>query len=122
MSLVESLPRPPQQELSDDEQANDKAQQVAVMDDTVLDKEMDRLKVSDEFKPKIKQVFNKGTMNAQEVKDLMVKTNPCLQKVFDAFANSRFNKFELSSVGIAIAHANYRRRTGQTLDLSIWIN
>lgn len=96
--------------------------QVSVMDDTVLDKEMERLKVADEIKPKFKQAFNQGTMNAKEVKELLIKTSPCLQKVFDTFTNSRFNKFELSSVGIAIAHANYRRRTGQTLDLSIWIN
>lgn len=96
--------------------------QVAVMDDVMLDKEMERLKVADDIKPKIKQVFNQATMNANEVKELLIKTNPCLQKVFDTFTNSRFNKFELSSVGIAIAHANYRRRTGQTLDLSIWIN
>jgi hypothetical protein len=96
--------------------------QVAVMDDAILDKEMERLKVAYDIKPKIKKVFNQATMNANEVKELLIKTNPCLQKVFDTFASSRFNKFEISSVGIAIAHANYRRRTGQTLDLSIWIN
>jgi hypothetical protein len=61
-------------------------------------------------------------MNAPEVKDLLIKTNPCMEKVFETWNKSRFKNFEVSSVGIAISHANYRRRTGRTLDLSIWIN
>jgi hypothetical protein len=96
--------------------------QVAVMDDEVLVQEMTKLNVPDELKPKYKQVFNKSTMNGNEVKELLVKTNPCMSKIFEIWCSYIFNKFELSSVGIAIAHANYRRRTGITLDLSIWIN
>lgn len=96
--------------------------QVSVMDDEVLDQEMKKLNVPDELKPKYKQIFNSSTMNGNEVKELLIKNNPCMKKIFDTWGSSRFNKFELSSVGIAIAHANYRRRTGKTLDLSIWIN
>lgn len=96
--------------------------QVSVMDDEVLDQEMNKLNVPEELKPKYKQVFNSSTMNGIEVKELLMKSNPCMKKIFDTWSSSRFNKFELSSVGIAIAHANYRRRTGKTLDLSIWIN
>lgn len=96
--------------------------QLSVMDEEVLEQEMNKLNVPDELKPKYKKVFNQSTMNGNEVKELLIKTNPCMEKIFEIWSSSRFNKFELSSVGIAIAHANYRRRTGNTLDLSIWIN
>ena len=96
--------------------------QISVMDDTILEQEMTRLNVPEDLKPKYKKVFNQSTMNDIEIKNLLIETNPCMKKIFDTYSTSRFNKFELSSVGIAIAHANYRRRTGITLDLSIWIN
>ena len=57
-----------------------------------------------------------------DVKSLIIDSNPCFEKLLEAIDSSMFNRFELSSVGIAIAHANYRRRTGKTMDLSIWIN
>jgi hypothetical protein len=44
-----------------------------------------------------------------------------MENVLELWNNSPFKRFELSSVGISIAHANFRRKTGETLDLSIWI-
>jgi len=96
--------------------------QISVINDDILDKEMIKLNVSDELKHKYKQIFNQSTMSPDEIKELLINTNSCMKKVFDVWSNSRFKNFELSSVGIAIAHANYRRRTGITLDLSMWIN
>ncbi len=96
--------------------------QISTIDEEVLDQEMIKMNVPDSVKPKFKQVFNQSTMEGNEVKDLLIKTNPCMEKVFETWNNSRFKNFEVSSVGIAIAHANFRRRTGRTLDLSIWIN
>jgi len=96
--------------------------QISTMDDEVLDQEMEKLKVPQEAKPKFKKIFNQSTMNAADVKSLIIKSNPCFEKLFEVIDSSMFNRFELSSVGIAIAHANFRRRTGKTMDLSIWIN
>lgn len=96
--------------------------QVSAIDDEVLDQEMNKLKVPDDLKPKFKQVFNKSTMNGNQVKELLIKNAPIMEKIFEVWSNSKFKNFDVSSVGIAIAHANFRRRTGQTLDLSIWIN
>jgi len=96
--------------------------QISVMDDNILEEVMRELNVTDELKPKYQQIFNQSTMSAEEVKLFLLKINPSLKQVFEIWSSSRFNKLELSSVGIAIAHANYRRRTGNTLDLKIWIN
>jgi hypothetical protein len=60
-------------------------------------------------------------MNPNEVKDYIVGARPGLQKLFDAWENSQLSKMTLTTVGIAVAHANFRRRTGQQLDLDIWV-
>jgi hypothetical protein len=41
--------------------------------------------------------------------------------LFDIWNNSEMKHMTLTSVGIAIAQANFRRKTGKTIDLSIWI-
>ena len=96
--------------------------QISTLNDEVLDEQLEKLGVSQELKPKFKMIFNKSTMEASDVKNLLIESNPCFEKLFDVMDSSMFNRFELSSVGIAIAHANYRRRTGKTMDLSKWIN
>ena len=95
--------------------------QVNALSDEVLEQEMNNKNLGDSFRPKLKQFFTSTTMNNQEIKDYIISTNSSMEKIFEVWKNSVFNKLELSSVGIAIAHANYRRKTGQTMDLSIWI-
>lgn len=95
--------------------------QIGVLDDEILDQQMTERGFEDEQKKKLKAFFNKTTLTQNEIKEKLVAFNPKMQKVFDVWKNSYFNKFELSHVGIAIAHANYRRRTGETMNLSIWI-
>ena len=58
---------------------------------------------------------------AQLIKDKLIQLDNRMEKVFTTWSNSSFKKFELSHVGIAIGHANYRRKTNETMDLSIWI-
>lgn len=95
--------------------------QIGVFDNETLEKRM----IEKGFNPtqtnKTKQFFNKTTMPNNEIKELLINFDSKMEKVFDVWDNSYFNQFELSHVGIAIAHANYRRRTGETMDLSIWI-
>jgi hypothetical protein len=101
---------------------HDKAKfQIRALSDDVLDQEMDKHNLDESLRPKLKQLFNTSTMSNQEVKDYIISINPSMEKIFDVWKNSVFNKLELSSVGIAIAHANYRRKTDATMDLSIWI-
>jgi hypothetical protein len=45
-----------------------------------------------------------------------------MTQLYDRWQNSGMANFTLTSVGIAIAHANLRRRTGMSADLGIWIN
>jgi len=45
-----------------------------------------------------------------------------MQDAFDNWDNSSIKSFTLTSMGIAIAHANIKRLSGAFADLSVWIN
>ena len=60
-------------------------------------------------------------MNIDEVNAYLLSVDLRMTKIFEVWSSSSFKKMELTSVGIAVAHANYRRKTGITLDLSEWI-
>ena len=70
---------------------------------------------------KLIEVQKKHTMNEKEVKDYSVSAHPCMKDLYDVWDNSSMKNMTLTSVGIAIAHANIRRVTGEQYDLSIWI-
>lgn len=100
---------------------NKNLQQIGMFDDNILEEKMEENACSQEQKNNIKAFFESTTFLANEIKEMLENFDPKMEKVFRIWQNSAFNKFELSHVGIAIAHANYRRRTGETMDLSIWI-
>ena len=95
--------------------------QFGVFDKNTLEVRITEKGIPQELQNKIKAFFDKSTMSNQEVKDKLLQIDGRMEKIFTVWKESPFNQFELSSVGIAIAHANYRRRTGETMDLSIWI-
>lgn len=95
--------------------------QIGVLDESVLKAVSDRNGLGEETKLKLERFFEKTTKPPNEVKSILIEAFPEIERVFDVWDNSVFDRFELTSVGIAIAHANYRRKTGDTMDLSIWI-
>ncbi|EKO3495078.1 hypothetical protein LO872_001742 [Vibrio fluvialis] len=100
---------------------DDEKLQIGVRDEKVLDEIAEKNGLSDDIKQKLKQLFESSTKPAKEVKEMLIDAIPEMEKVFEVWAKSPFDQFELTSVGIAIAHANYRRKIGDTMDLSIWI-
>lgn len=95
--------------------------QIGVFDDETLKQRADQLGIAEEQKNKLTSFFNKTTMTGAEIKTLLINLDQRMNKIFETWQNSSFKSFELSHVGIAIGHANYRRRTAETMDLSIWI-
>lgn len=53
---------------------------------------------------------------------LQATGNEQLQRFADSWNNSDSKSFIPTALGIVIAHANHRRKTGQQLDLSIWVH
>lgn len=70
---------------------------------------------------KLIAIFNSTLMSENEIKEYLVSIKPEVQTLFDLWTDSSISKFSLTTVGIAIAQANFRRRTGMKLDLSIWV-
>jgi len=60
-------------------------------------------------------------MNATEIKEYLLEKTPPIKVLFDLWSNSSISKFTLTTVGFAIAQANFRRRTGIKLNLSTWV-
>lgn len=74
-----------------------------------------------DVKQKFVNLFNSTRMNPLEIKQYLIKVSPVVEPLFGLWDNSGLSKLILTTVGIAIAQANFRRKTGVKLDLSIWI-
>jgi hypothetical protein len=60
-------------------------------------------------------------MQASEVKEYLKNKGEFMVTLFDVWENSSLKSITMTSVGIALAQANFRRKTGITIDLGIWI-
>jgi hypothetical protein len=60
-------------------------------------------------------------MTDKEVKDFLSNIFPEITKIIDDWNKSSIKNMTLTSVGIAIGHANITRKIKQTFDLKIWI-
>ncbi len=95
--------------------------QINTMDTETLNENLLERKVVEDISIKIRNLFEISTMTNQEIKDYLQKVNPSMSKLLRIWSETSFKNLEITSIGIAIAHANYRKQTGQTMDLSIWI-
>jgi hypothetical protein len=95
--------------------------QINVLTELVLNDKMTELGIDDEHRLKLTAYFNNNLMSDLEVKEYILKIVPGFEILFDRWSDSNLSKFSLTTVGIAIAQANFRRRTGVKLQLSIWI-
>lgn len=87
-----------------------------------LTKRLAELGTSKGDRGKIIDLFNFGKMNDEEIREKTVAIRGYMAEVFDVWSSSPMQSFNLTSVGIAIGHANIKRLVGEFADLSIWIN
>ena len=95
--------------------------QINAINEPVLNEQCQKYGVSDDDKTKLIQLFNLSRMSHNEVKDYILRLRPNLQSLFEVWEKSRMSQLTLTTVGIAVAHANFRRKTGIQLDLNIWV-
>lgn len=88
----------------------------------ILENKLDIAQVIPEDRVKILELFNIGKMSNDEIRQLCINLRPYMKNVFEVWSDSSMKSFTLTSVGIAIAHANVKRLIGNFADLSIWIN
>jgi hypothetical protein len=77
--------------------------------------------LSDDELNKIIAIFKNTLMTDKEVKDFLSNIFPEITKIIDDWNKSSIKNMTLTSVGIAIGHANITRKIKQTFDLKIWI-
>lgn len=96
--------------------------QVNAIDMETLERFLTDHAVSEGNRQKIIALFNEGMMSPAEIKAKVVEISPLMEQIFDLWSSTEMKNFELTSVGMAIGHANIKRLAGEFADLSIWIN
>lgn len=96
--------------------------QVRANSKEILDKNLETHAIASEDRSKINELFDVGKMNEMEIKDKCVEIRPYMAGLFETWSESAMKNFTLTSVGIAIGHANIKRLVGEFANLSIWIN
>lgn len=94
------------------------------MDDDVLEAKGKELGFDNELLSKLKAFFNEKLMSQQEVKQWLLEKKPDLKMLFDNWGgeNNQQSKLKLTSVGIALAQANYKQKVQNVnFDLGVWI-
>ncbi|QBQ54006.1 LPO_1073/Vpar_1526 family protein [Nitrosococcus wardiae] len=91
------------------------------MDDDIIKTLCEQQAISDENTNKLIQINNGQMMNKQEATDYLKSISPKFEKFLEDMKKSSFKSLDLTSVGIAIAHAHSRKKVGFDADLSIWI-
>jgi hypothetical protein len=56
-------------------------------------------------------------MNDSEIKDKCIEISPYMSTLFETWSGSAMKNFTLTSVGIAIGHANIKRLVGEFIHL-----
>lgn len=96
--------------------------QINAISEQVLRQEAIKFHISDEETEKLVNLRNSFLMNSNEIKAFITKLRPFMEIVYDVWEGSFMQNLSLTSVGVAIAHANIKRKAGEFTDLSIWIN
>jgi hypothetical protein len=87
-----------------------------------LEKYLDMQVLPPEDRAKILVLFDLGKMSELEVREKLIAIRPYMSEVFETWTNSPMQKFTLTSVGMAIGHANIKRLVGEFASLALWIN
>ncbi len=88
----------------------------------ILEQKLDAHGVSADDRGKILQLFELGKMSEAEIKEMLIAIRPYMADVIEIWSNSPMKTFTLTSVGMAIGHANIKRLVGEFSSLSLWIN
>jgi hypothetical protein len=95
--------------------------QVAVLNEKQLDDACTHHGITEEIKIKLSSLMNNSTMPPLEIKEWLLEKRPKINKLFDVWEKTRLHQMFLTTVGIALAQANFQRRTGVELPIDIWV-
>lgn len=100
---------------------NDLLLQVNAVDDETVENLCLQSGIESEKVEKLKRLQASKVMPSDKVKDYLLNARPYIPQFFEVWEDTNMKHMSLTSVGIAIAHANIQRKVGETFDLSIWL-
>lgn len=84
--------------------------------------EFNKIGLDSETTKKIIALHNSHLISDEDARELILSWVPDLENLLDIWHKSDLYNMSLTSVGIALANANIRRKTNEEFDLGIWIN
>jgi hypothetical protein len=94
---------------------------VRAMNDEFLRTEASNQNLTEENIVKLKQFYDNTPMQPDEVKSYLETQGEFMKTLIASWNESKMKNMTLTTVGISIAQANFRKKTGITIDLSLWI-
>jgi hypothetical protein len=94
--------------------------QLNALNQQMLDELVTQFDLEDR-KQHLATLLSKGAMTLPEVERELLKAIPELRPIVDTWRLSLMKHADLTSVGTAIGHANWRRVTGGTQDIETWL-
>lgn len=95
--------------------------QVKALNKQALSNKIEDTLLSADDGAKLLSLFDERKMSSVQIKAKIIEVRGYMAQVFDAWTES-MQSFTLTSVGMAIGHANIKRFTGEFAKLEIWIN
>lgn len=92
----------------------------ALNNDVFIQKAKDN-QIPDDIQKELLALHKESLFDEKESEEILCINNPIARKMLDVWIKTPLNRMTLTSVGIAIGHANYRRVTGENPNLGIWI-
>jgi hypothetical protein len=96
--------------------------QINALDETSFEAAAEKAGLSKAVQEKAKSLWKGHLLPNEQIKVKVIELVPEMDQVFEVWKGSLMKQLNLTSVGMAIAHAYARSKTGLVADLSIWIN
>ena len=69
----------------------------------------------------MRSLYAETAMSVEQVNEKMLSVTPALKGIADIWRNSELRNFRVTSVGMAIGHANIKRRLPELSHLGTWV-
>ncbi|MBY4675907.1 LPO_1073/Vpar_1526 family protein [Marinobacterium arenosum] len=95
--------------------------QFRAIDSIAFKKMMEGKNIDPKSEKKLLKLYESSKMESEEAKKYILSKSEKLEHLFKEWKDTNLSKFRLTTVGIAIAQANFRKSTGVKLTLGTWI-
>lgn len=95
--------------------------QVAALNKEILAEKLAERRIEEPHAQQFRNMLDEGPMESAEVGEKILNLSPSMRILLPKWASSGMKNFNLTSVGMAIGHANIKRYAGEFAPLSIWI-